>query len=597
MDLTRAPEADRLIEAGHPLEDAGDFEGALTLYRRAIVAAPDYARAHMNAGNALGKLERWEEALAAQRKAVECAPDHAAAHFNLGSLLLARGDLAAAEAELLRASELRPDMAEAAVLLAELYEKVERFDDAEAQFRRALALAPEHAGTLLNFGTFCMRQGRRDEAMALLMRAKQLEPTLGSLESVLVFSLNWATDLTAESIAERHRQVGADIARSAGPRFTTWPNDREAERALRVGYVSGDFRHHPVALFLRPILEQHDRRAIETFCYSNYAQDNDVAQVLRERSRHWRDVSALSDEQFIAELRRDRIDILVDLSGHTQRNRLSAFARHPAPVQVTWLGYLNTTGVPAIDYRICDRHTDPEGATEHLHTERLVRMPYSQWCYAPWLGMERVPVSQPQPRASVVFGSFNQLAKVSDACLKLWCDVLARAPRSSLLVLDVRQPETGRALLERIERNGIDPARISVRGRQAMIDYFAAIGSVDIALDTFPSNGATTTLDTLWMGVPVVALRGERGISRGGYSILKTLGADELIACDPGQYVDLNVRLANDVQWRSRLRETLRPRLTASPLMDAKQFVDDLEARYRAMWRAWCSKSSGGSVT
>ncbi len=594
MGLTPDASVDRLIEAGHVLEDAGDSEGALARYREAIAIAPGYARAHMNAGNALRNLERWDEALAAQRAAIACAPDRAPAHFNLGALLLARARLPEAERELLRAAELDPAMAEAPVMLADLYETAQRYDEAEAQFERALSLAPEHGGTVLNFGMFCMRQGRYDDAIALLMRAKALEPRLANVESFLLWSLNFATDRDAEAIAARHRAIGAEITRIAGPPFVTWPNAVDPERPLRVGYVSGDFLNHPVSLFLRPVLERHDRRNVETFCYSNYSQDNEVAQVLRRRSDHWRDISAMSDERFADALRRDLIDILVDLSGHTNRNRLAVFARHPAPVQATWLGYLNTTGLPAMDYRICDRHTDPEGATEALHTERLVRMPHSQWCYAPWFGIERISVADPPSRDAVVFGSFNQLAKVSEACLALWCEVLSGVPGASLVVLDVRQPETGRALLERIERHGISRERVVLRGRESMADYFAAIGRVDVALDTFPYNGGTTTLDTLWMGVPIVALRGERGISRGCYSILKSLGADELIAYDPVDYVKLNVRLARDRPWRARLRETLRARLVGSPLMDSKQFVADLEARYRTMWRAFCTRASAG---
>lgn len=589
MGLTAIEAADRLIAQGHPIEDRGDFEGALGFYLRAVEAAPGYARAHMNVGNALQRLDRPDEALAAQRRAVACAPDHAAARFNLGSLLHVRGELDAAEAELVEALRLQPDMLAAALVLADICEAQQRFDDAELQFRRALAIAPGHAGTQLNFGMYCVRQGRLDEAMEWFKRAKVGDPGLKDVESFLLFPYSFRTDVDAITIFEEHRRVGAAIQRAAGAPFAVWTNARDPDRPLRVAYVSGDFRHHPVALFLRPVLEHHDPGQVETFCYSNHPDANEVADALRARCRHWTNVSDLDDDRFAERIRRDRIDVLVDLSGHTNGNRLPVFARHPAPVQVTWLGYLNTTGLPAMDYRICDAHTDPEGETEHLYTERLVRMPHSQWCYAPWIGHESLPVARPEKRASVVFGSFNQYVKITDECLALWCRVLSRVPDSSLRILDVRQPETRARLLDRIERGGVDPARVTTRSRQGIGEYFTAIGSVDIALDTFPYNGATTTLDTLWMGTPIVALRGERAISRGCCSILETLGADELIACDAGGYVELNVRLANDADWRSRLRDDLRPRLAASPLMDATQFVADLEARYRQMWRAWCS--------
>ncbi|MHB8493293.1 MAG: O-linked N-acetylglucosamine transferase, SPINDLY family protein [Casimicrobiaceae bacterium] len=590
MGLTPNEKADRLIAEGHPIEDRGDFEGALALYRKAAEIAPGYVRAHMNVGNALQRLDRIDEAVAAQQRAVECAPDHPAARFNLGSLLRSRGDLEEADAELQEALRLQPEMLAATLVLADVYEAQQRFGDAEAAFRRALAIEPDHAGALLNFGMFCVRQGCLDEAMDWFKRAKARDPALKDVESFLLFPYSFRTDVDAVAIFDEHRRVGAAIQRAAGAPFTDWANAPDPDRPLRLAYVSGDFRHHPVALFLRPVLENHDPRHFETFCYSNYREANDVAEVLRTRCRHWTNVSHLDDRRFVELIRHDGIDILVELSGHTNGNRLAAFARHPAPVQVTWLGYLNTTGLPAMDYRICDPHTDPPGATEHLHTERLVRMPHSQWCYAPWIGIESLPIVRPALSHPIVFGSFNQHVKISDDCLQAWCGVLRRVSGSTLLVLDVRQPETRASLLARIERNGVDPARIRVRGREGMREYFAAIGSVDIALDTFPYNGATTTLDTLWMGVPVVALRGERGISRGSYSILKTLGADELIAYSADEYVDINVRLARDSAWRTQLHNTLRPQLAASPLMDAKQFVADLEDRYTDMWRAWCGR-------
>jgi predicted O-linked N-acetylglucosamine transferase (SPINDLY family) len=346
---------------------------------------------------------------------------------------------------------------------------------------------------------------------------------------------------------------------------------------------------HPVAVFLRPVLEEHDRDQFSVFCYSNYPHPNPIADFLRERSDYWREISALHDADLIEQIRRDEIDILVDLSGHTARQRLPVFARHPAPVQVTWLGYLNTTGLPAMDYRVCDWHTDPPGC-EELNAEQLVRLPHSQWCYMPW--HEAEPVDRPHAArpGSIVFGSFNQDRKISDDCLRSWMEILALVPEAELLVLDF-QPSLQKNFLERVRRFDIDPARVTVRGRESIARYFEAIGNVDVALDTFPYGGATTTLDTLWMGVPIVALRGTRGISRGSYSILKTLGADDLIAQTPDEYVRLNARIARDGEWRNHLRQTLRQRLVASPLMDAGRFTEALESRYRDLWRAWCQRN------
>jgi predicted O-linked N-acetylglucosamine transferase (SPINDLY family) len=587
-------EADRILESGHPLEDAGDIDAALGRYREAVRLAPDYSRGHMNVGNILRKMERWDEALTAYRAATRCEPSSARTRFNLGSLLLELDRYQDAERELLQAMLLDPQLADAAVLLADLYETTNQFDQADEQFTRALNLRPDHVGTLINYATFCIRQGRLERATELLQRAKALDPVLSGAESYLLWALNFMNELDPLSISDRHREVGDRITRAAGPPFTSWANVPDPGRTLRVGYVSGDLLNHPVAMFLRPVLQHHDARAIETFCYSNYRHDNPIARDLRELSAHWRNVADISDDDLADQLRADAIDILVDLSGHTNRNRLAVFARHPVPVQVTWLGYLNTTGLTAMDYRIADAHTDPPRVTEHLHTERLIRMPHSQWCYAPWLEVPPVETPHPDRPDALVFGSFNQYAKISDACLELWGRVLAAVPLASLVILDVRDKDIRKSLLRRLDRYRIDTARVVLREREMLPNYFRAIGNVDIALDTFPYNGATTTLDTLWMGVPVVALRGDRGIARGSYSILQSLAAPELIANSQDEYVDINCRLAVSPEWRNRLRVSLRDRLRASPLMDARRFVSDLESAYRAAWIRWCTSHGPG---
>ena len=588
-------EAERLIAAGNALEDDGEFAAALDRYRAAATIAPAFPRAHMNVGNALRRLERWDEAIAAQRRAVECDPQYARARCNLGLLLAERGESKAAEEELLQALRLDPAMSAARVALADVYERADRLDDAEAQFRAALASDPGHAGVLLNFGMFCLRQGQIDDALEALREAKRIDPDIRGVDSQMLFAMNFRFDLTPQEVAEAHRRVGRALTQAAAPRFDRWANPLDADRRLKIGYVSGDFGPHPVALFLRPILQQHDRARCEVYCYSNAPDFGSIARTLRERADHWRDIALLSDERVADQVRNDGIDILVDLSGHTGRDRLSVFARHPAPVQVTWLGYLNTTGLPAMDYRITDANTDPVGETEALHTEQLARMPHCQWCYFAWHEIDRIAIPHPERPDALVFGSFNQYVKITDRSLALWSAILAQVPEAELAVLDVRRERNRIALLDRMRRQGIDERRVALYGRVPIRSYFAAMGNVDIALDTFPYNGATTTLDTLWMGVPLVAWRGERGISRGSYSILRALGLDELIASSEDQYVELNVKLARDPEWRQRLRESLRERLSASPLMDAAGFTRALEERYREMWQAWCSKQSGAT--
>jgi len=268
------------------------------------------------------------------------------------------------------------------------------------------------------------------------------------------------------------------------------------------------------------------------------------------------------------------------------------FAQHPAPVQATWLGYLNTTGLAAMDYRVCDWQTDPEGETETLHSERLVRLPQSQWCYEPWAPVASRATRHSDPAAPVVFGSFNQSAKISDGCLALWSRILERVPNARLTILDVRDEHARDGLLARLARRGVASDRVDVRGRESVADYYRAIGGVDVALDTWPHNGATTTFDALWMGTPLVAFRGDRGIARSSASILHTLGTLELVADTEERYVELNVQLAQDPERRAAYRGALRSLLERSALMNMNAFVADLEAAYRGMWTTWCASQT-----
>jgi protein O-GlcNAc transferase len=623
--VTRVPseQPDRLIAQGNDLEDSSEFEAALERYREALHVAPDYPRAHLNVGNALRHLGRYDEAVSALREALRCSPRYAPAHFNLGTLLATLGENGAAESELREALRLDPDLVDAAVVLADVLESTGRLADAEAELCRALTLRPNFAGAALNLGQLYLRQNRFDDAESTLLRARamnsslvsihaalgslyaktarsgeaarafaralELDPELKSFESSYLFSLNLRDDLNASTVFAEHARLGAAIGGAVAAPFKSWSNWPDPDRRIKVGYVSGDFGKHPIGLFLRPVLERHDRASFDVHCYSNHRAVDHVTQILQASVGHWSVIAGVEDRLVAEKIRRDEIDVLVDLSGHLARNRLAVFARRPAPIQSTWLGYLNTTGLSTMDYRICDVYTDPVGATEHLQTERLYRMPHSQWCYAPVYDVPHIERPHPERPDAIVFGSFNQYAKINDSCLDLWCRILARVPEATLVVLDVPQGNTRDAFRRRLTQRLIDPKRVVVLGREGILEYFTAIGNVDIALDTFPYNGATTTLDILWMGVPLVALRGDRGIARGGYSILQSMQMPELIADGPDDYVHLNVRLARDISWRRTLHATLRNRLAVSPLMDAARFVVDLEAGYRQMWRAWCA--------
>jgi predicted O-linked N-acetylglucosamine transferase (SPINDLY family)/2-polyprenyl-3-methyl-5-hydroxy-6-metoxy-1,4-benzoquinol methylase len=629
--------AEELIVKGNSLEDKGDFGSALELYRQATALAPDFARAWVNTGNALQLLGHIDQAIVAQRTAVRLDPEHAPAHYNLGALLARRNEPIEAERELRESLRLRPDMVDSMIFLADVLTTGGRLEEAEVELRRALALRPESAMSANNLAGILIKRERVDEAEDVIRRAIALSPdvaplngmlasmyvkagrakdaepyfraalaspdTIPDTQSAYLFSLNLRDDLDAQRVFAEHRRIGALIDGAAKPDATGFPNRPDPDRPLRIGYVSGDFRQHPVALFMRPVLEQHDRSHFEVHCYANNPIDDDFTRVLRPAVAHWHPVAGLTDTEVVNRIRHDAIDILIDLSGHTAESRLTVFPHRPAPVAAEWLGYLNTTGLVSMNGRICDWYTDPSPEAESLHTERLWRMPHSQWCYKPAYSVALTERPHPDEPGALVFGSFNQFPKVSDDCLRLWGLVLARLPAAKLRVYGVPEGRTRMAFVERLARAGLDSSRASLYGRTDVLKYFAAISDVDIALDSFPYNGATTTLDTLWMGVPLVGLCGSRGIARGTFSILSSLGARDLIARTPDEYVELNVALGRDESRRRVMRETLRRRLEASPLMNSRQFVDDLEGIYREMWRDWSRRAnssvavSGGGAT
>jgi predicted O-linked N-acetylglucosamine transferase (SPINDLY family) len=372
----------------------------------------------------------------------------------------------------------------------------------------------------------------------------------------------------------------------------------DPERRLKIGYLSGDFRAHAVAYFIRPLLEARDRSAFEVFCYHTLDEEDERTAELRAFAEHWYNVMSLPDGELAAMIRAHEIDILVDLAGLTNGNRVHVIARKPAPVQISYLGYLGTTGIDAIDYRITDARADPPGDADLWHSERLVRLPNSLWCFAPLDAMP-APLPRNDPDARVVFGSFNRLAKVQPEMIQLWGRLLARVPNSEIWFADVPSDESHDRLVARLAEAGIEKSRIKTWGRLPPEPYWDLIRGADIALDTFPYNGGATTCECLWLGVPVVSRAGAMGFSRSGASILGAIGLPELVAESEDQYLDVAVGLAADRSRLWELRRGLRERMRNSSLMNAAAFLRDLEDAYRDVWRRACdaAKRSGTSET
>jgi predicted O-linked N-acetylglucosamine transferase (SPINDLY family) len=366
---------------------------------------------------------------------------------------------------------------------------------------------------------------------------------------------------------------------------------RDPERKLRIGYVSPDLCAHVVSRFIAPVLARHDRDAFEVYCYAEVAAPDEITTMLRGYANGWRDTVGEPDEHLAEAIRQDGIDILVDLAGHSASNRLLVFARKPAPVQITYLGYAATTGMTAMDYRLTDALADPPGMTEQFHSERLIRLPKCAWCYnklADGPGVSELPASK---AGHVTFCSFNNFAKVNEPLLRLWGRILQSVPGSRLLIkanaLD--SPSTQQRVRDWASGAGIDQNRLDLCGWLSLAEHYARYGQVDIALDTFPYHGTTMTCEALWMGVPVVTLAGGSHLSRVGVSLLTNVGLPELVAESADDYVRIAADLGGDLSRLRGMRATLRKRMEDSPLLDAAGFTKNLEAAYRQAWRQWCN--------
>jgi predicted O-linked N-acetylglucosamine transferase (SPINDLY family) len=566
----------------------GELEAAVDRYEQALRLRPDWAEAYSNMGLALMALGRFDEARLSFEQALYLRPDLAQVHNNLGLALFNQGRLAEAMQRFEQAIQLQPDLADAQNNLGLACDALGEPDAALANFERAVRIDPDHRGALTNLANAYKDQGRAADAITLYRKALAGRPDDAPVHSNLLLAMQYqpgADPLELLAEARRYaRQHAEPLAASIEPHPTRPP----ASGRLRIGYVSPDFREHPVVYFLEPILAAHDHRLFEIFAYADVAHPDATTQRLQGYVDCWRSLVGLSDAQAAELIRHDEIDILVDLAGHTGGNRLLAFARKPAPIQMSYVGYLGTTGLPAMDHYLTDAHADPPGLSESHYQESLIRLPECGFCYAPGPAPEVSPGLPARLSGQVTFGCLNNPAKVSEEVLAVWSQVLAAVPGSRLLLRNW----TGRSAEERTRNllagHGIAPDRLVFAGRTATrFDYLALYHALDIALDPFPYNGVTTTCDALWMGVPVISLAGGMSAARQGVRFLRSVGLDELLAESLDDYVRIARDLAGDLARLADLRSGLRARMSGSPLLDAPRLTRDLEAAYRALWEQW----------
>jgi predicted O-linked N-acetylglucosamine transferase (SPINDLY family) len=538
---------------------AGRNDIAVDLIRRAIALRPNFAEAYCNLGIALAANEQLDEAVAAFRQAIALRPNYAEAQSNLGVALASK----------------------------------EQLDDAIVAFRQAIVLRPNYAKAHNNLGLALADKGQLDDAIAACRRAIALNPNLPEVHSNLVFTLHYSPAYDAQAIAEELRRWNRQHAEPLRKFIQSHSNDRSPDRSLRIGYVSPDFLENPVGRFLLPLLAHHDHQNFQIVCYANVQRPDALTPRLQGHADIWRSTVGLTDEQLATQIRQDQIDILVDLTMHAASNRLLVFARKPAPVQVMYLAYCSSTGLDTIDYRLSDPYLDPPGE-ESFYSEQTIHLPDTFWCYQSIIDCPQVGPLPALAQGVITFGCLNQFTKVSEPTLGAWAKLLRAVPNSQLLLCANKGSHRER-LQQQLQREGIEPNRVRFTGRVPLRDYFRLYHGIDIALDTFPYAGGTTTCDALWMGVPVVSLVGRTGVSRGGLSILSNVGLPELVARSEEQYVRIANELADNLPHLSQLRSTLRQRMEQSPLMDAPQFARDLEAAYRRMWHTWCETASAKS--
>jgi len=584
-------ELNMLCDQAAALHSAGSYPEALAVYESILADLPENLRALHGIGVVLHKLGRSEEGITFIRNAIELKPDFACAYNNLGNIYADGNNYEAAVDCYQKLITLEPGNDTAYKNLALAFLNSGQLDEAFQACSRALEIAPYQPENHMTMGNVYVGRGNAGLALCSYSRVVELAPGSSNAHTNVLFTMNFLARFTQPAICRESKRWGK--LHAAG-RYIRRPhlNAPVPTRHLRIGYVSGDFKLHPVSYHLKPVVEQHDRENFEIYLYSNFHRFDEMTRKLMELSDHWRNIESLPDERVDEMIRLDGIDILIDLSGHTSLNRLLVFARKPAPVQVSWIGYFNTTGLTSIDYLFSDAVTVPVGE-DRWFSEKVVRLPDGRFCYEP---PGYAPEVAPLPalrNGFITFGSFNKLTKITPETVSLWSAVLRDVPKSRLVLktASLGTESIKNHLLEQFEQNGVDADRIEVRKESKHPQMLAEYDDIDISLDTFPFNGGATTCEALWMGVPVVTMIGRTPISRQSASLLASCGLSELLAANSqSDFIQIARNLTVDINALAKLRTSLRGRLSSSPICDGALFTRNLERAYRTMWQEWCDK-------
>ncbi|HYP76058.1 MAG TPA: tetratricopeptide repeat protein [Polyangiaceae bacterium] len=590
MAVARKPDfAEAVFNLALTFEEQGDPDAAAECYAQALEIDPSSTQAaarsaQLKALPGVGTGERGAR------------PGNLEAGMDSGELLAALAEtlrLAGAAHEAARwyraALKLNPRMASAQTALGAIHANAGRFAEAIDDFRRALAIDKSFRQARAYLATALDEAGLLEEAQATYRETVALFPDDPSARSALLFNLPFWPSVSASEILAEARTWNARHARTLAEGAAPHENERASERRLRIGYVSPDFQTHVQSLFTIPLLQNHDHGEFEIFCYSSSDKPTSLTDRIRACVDVWREVAGLDDHALSELMRRDRIDVLVDLTMHMSGCRLLTFARRPAPIQLCWLAYPGTTGLESMDYRLSDPFLDPPDASGKPYSEQTILLPDSFWCYDPLTDVPEVSALPALANGIITFGCLNHFRKVNDEVLRLWTRTLAAVPDSRLMLMAPAGIARER-VRSVFERGGIELTRVEFVDRCGRLDYLQRYREIDVCLDTFPYNGHTTSLDALWMGVPTVTLVGETVVGRAGLCQAMNLGLPELIALTPEHYIQIASSLARDLERLSTLRQTLRQRMEQSPLMNGPRFTRHVESVYRELWRRYCGK-------
>ena len=570
---------------GLTLMTIGLYAEAEQCYRTALSLNAGLAEAHNNLGIILKEQGQPSEAEICYHRALELKPDYAEAYYNLGNTLQIQGRFPEAEERFRRAVKLKPEFAEAYNNLCINLQKQGRLSEAETCCTKALTIRPDYAEAYSNLGITLQDQGRSIESEAQYRRALELKPDYPEAFGNLLFLMNYDPDRSGSEIYEEYKRFNARFGLPLQGEWQPHCNSRESNRRLKIGYVSGDFTLHPVRHFLEPLLAHHDKTEVEIYAYADVAVEDVMTARYRGYADHWIPTAGMTDAELTDRIRLDCIDILVDLSGHTAKNRLGVFARKPAPVSVSWLGYGYTTGLAAIDYFLTDPAIVPPGS-EDVFSETPWRLATPSCAYRPAEGMGEVSPLPAKERGSITFGTLTRAIRINHRSIRVWSEILKRVPGSRLVINsgNFKDPEMQSRLAEKFVAQGIDRERLEIGCTSPPWDVLRCL---DIGLDCFPHNSGTTLFESLYMGVPFITLAGRPSVGRLGACILEGVGHGEWIAETEDDYVERAVSLASNLPQLEKLRAGLRAEMESSPLMDEPGFVRKVEAAYREMFAKW----------